>query len=185
MTDNLPVLVDVTPVVLAQIARAVAQDISLLSTILEKHGLTEAQYEHLQKNNAYFRSTLEQEIKNWQSIKSTEARLRLQAQAALESQMPTLAARMDTAKLGEAVEAAKLLARIAGVDAAQSGPVAAGEGFTINIDLGAGARIIVGTGGDQKEGGPPAIASGIPEISIGPRDRAPVPVLIEGTANKD
>lgn len=131
-------LPDISPVDLAKLARAVAQDISLLSTILEKHGLTESQYGFLEKHNAYFRSTLEQEIKNWQSIKSTEARLRLQAQAALESQMPTLAARMDTAKLGEAVEAAKLLARIAGVDAVQGAPSAAGERFTINIDIGAG-----------------------------------------------
>jgi hypothetical protein len=172
---NLPTrieLPEISPVVLAQVARAVAQDISLLSTILKKHGLTEEQYEFLEKNNAYFKSTLEQETKNWQSIKSTEARLRLQAQAALESQMPTLATRMGSSseKLGDAVEAAKLFARIAGVDAAQSGPASAGERFTINIDLGAGANVVIEAGNNSAESMPAVGAS-------------PLPKIIEGKAN--
>jgi hypothetical protein len=139
---NLP---DVSPVTLAQLAREIAQDIGLLPAILQKHKLTQAQYEFLEKHNAFFRGILTNEIRNWQSIKSTEVRLRLQAQAALEQQMPTIANRMGNAaeKLGDAVEAAKLFARIAGVDSAPVGPATTGERYQIVIDLGAD-RIVVG-----------------------------------------
>jgi hypothetical protein len=140
---NLP---DISAVELAQMAREIAQDIGLLGTIINKHKLTQAQYDFLEKHNAFFRSTLESEIRNWQSIRSTEVRLRLQAQAALEQQMPGLATRMgNTAeKLGDAVEAAKLFARIAGVDAGTNGPASIGEKYTITIDLGADTSIVIG-----------------------------------------
>jgi len=139
---NLP---DISPVALAQIAREVAQDISMLPAILQKHKLTQSQYEFLEKHNTFFRGILASEIKSWQGIKSTEQRLRLQAQAALEQQMPSLATRMGHAaeKLGDAVEAAKFFARVAGVDSAPSGPVSAGERYQITIDLGADTRVVI------------------------------------------
>ena len=139
-------LPDISPVTLAQLARDIAQDIGLLPAILQKHKLTQAQYEFLEKHNAFFRGILANEIKNWQSIRSTEVRLRLQAQAALEQQMPGLATRMGSTaeKLGDAVEAAKLFARIAGVDAAPTGPATTGERYQITIDLGADASVVIG-----------------------------------------
>lgn len=143
---NLP---ELTTVELAQLAREIAQDIGLMPSILQKHRLTQPQYEYLEKHNAFFRNMLVNEIKNWQSIKSTEQRLRLQAQAALEQQMPVVAQRMGNAaeKLGDVVEAFKAVARVAGVDSAPSGPVSSGERYQITIDLGADTNVVIAAQG--------------------------------------
>jgi hypothetical protein len=148
---NLP---EITTVELAQLAREIAQDIGMLGTILQRHKLTQAQYEFLEKHNVFFRGILTNEIKNWQSIKSTEVRLRLQAQAALEQQMPAIATRMGNAaeKLGDCVEAFKAMSRVAGVDSPPPGAASAGERFQINIDLGADTRITIGTSSPAQNG---------------------------------
>jgi hypothetical protein len=166
---NLP---DISPVTLAQLAREIAQDIGMLPAILQKHKLTQPQYDFLEKHNAFFRSILTSEIKNWQSIKSTEVRLRLQAQAALEQQMPSIANRMGNAaeKLGDVVEAFKAFSRVAGVDAPQNGPVAAGERFSINIDLGADTRIVIGTQTPAQPGADTHQHASLPANSQGPSD---------------
>lgn len=140
-----PSRIDLTAVQLAQLAREIAQDLVDLPTILGKHNITQDQYDFLQEHNAYFKSILASEVQAWQSIKSTEARIRLQAQAVVEEQMPALAARIGgKEKLSESVEAFKAISRIAGVDTPASGPVASGERYTINIDLGADTRIVIG-----------------------------------------
>lgn len=148
---NLP---EITAVQLAQLAREIAQDIGLLPAILQKYKLTQPQYEFIEKHNAFFRSVLATEIKNWQSIKSTEARLRLQAQAALEQQMPSVANRMGNAaeKLGDVVEAVKAFARIAGVDAPPAGPATTGERYQIVIDLGADSDVVIAAKGGAGAG---------------------------------
>lgn len=164
---NLP---DISAVTLAQLAREIAQDIGLLPAILQRHKLTQAQYEFLEKHNRLFKSILEGEIRNWQSIKSTEVRLRLQAQAALEQQMPGLATRMGNAaeKLSDAVEAAKFFARVAGVDTPQPGAATPGERYTITIDLGADTRITVGA-----QGGAPQRADAASEQAVLPNQQGP------------
>jgi hypothetical protein len=148
---NLP---NKTPVELAQLARDIAQDIGMLPAILQKHNLTQAQYDWIRTHNKFYIVTEQQEINAWQGIKSTEVRLRLQAQAALEEQMPKIATRMGNAaeKLGDVVEAFKAVARIAGVDTPPAGPVTNGERYTINIDLGADTRIVIGAQGGANEG---------------------------------
>lgn len=138
-------LPDISPVALAQLAREIAQDIGLLPAILTKHKLTQPQYEFLETHNKFFKAILAQEIQNWQSIKSTEVRLRLQAQAALEQQMPVIGNRMGNAaeKLSDVVEAAKFFARVAGVDAPPPGALPTGERYQITIDLGAGSDVVI------------------------------------------
>lgn len=174
---NLP---NVSTVTLAQLAREIAQDIGMLPAILQRHNLTQAQYEWLEKHNKFFKGMLESEIHNWQSIRSTEVRLRLQAQAALEQQMPGLATRMGNAaeKLADAVEAAKFFARVGGVDAPQQGSAAAGERYTITIDLGADTRITVGAQGAAASSPDAAGHATISADSIGPRKQGTAPRLI-------
>lgn len=174
---NLP---EISPVTLAQLAREIAQDIGMLPAILQKHKLTQPQYDFLEKHNSFFRSILTNEIKNWQSIKSTEVRLRLQAQAALEQQMPVIANRMGNAaeKLGDCVEAFKSIARIAGVDTPQSGPVNAGERFQINIDLGADTRITIGAPPASPARPDADSAGAIQSNPQGSRDASAVPKLV-------
>lgn len=148
---NLP---DISPVALAQLARDIAQDIGMLPAILQRHKLTQPQYDFIEKHNAFFRGVLATEIKNWQSIKSTEVRLRLQAQAALEQHMPSVASRMGNAaeKLGDVVEAFKAVARVAGVDNPPAGPATAGERYQIVIDLGADTNVVIAAKGGAAPG---------------------------------
>lgn len=157
---NLP---ELSPVALAQIARDIAQDIAQLPAILAKHKLTRPQYEFLEKHNKFFINVLAGEITNWQSIKSTEMRLRLQAQAAIEQQLPGIAGRMGNAaeKLGDVVEAFKAVARVAGVDTPPAGPVAAGARYQIVIDLGADTNVVIAAKGGTAPGAGAAQSSAI------------------------
>lgn len=137
---------NLTMAALAALAREIAQDIQPLNNLLSKHGLSQTQYDFLSENNEFFKRTLASEVADWQSIGSTEKRVRLQALAALEDKMPSIASRMGAAaeKLGDVVEAAKFFAKVAGVDAGTGGAGAGGSGFTISIDLGADTRITIG-----------------------------------------
>lgn len=141
---------DITTVAMAQLAREIAHDIGLLPEILQKYKLTQAQYEYLCKHNKFFKATLQQEVKVWQGAASTEARLRMQALAALEQQMPVIGNRMGNAaeKLGDVVEAFKVVAKIAGVDTPPSGPAPTGERYQIVIDLGAGSDLVIAAKGN-------------------------------------
>ncbi len=129
----------------AGLARDVAMDIETLDAILYKHGLSHAQYDFLAEHNEFFRQTLVQQTTEWNRLSSSQDRLRAQAAAALEAQFPTLAGRMGKAseKLSDVVEAAKLFAKVAGVDAVAPGARPNGERFEINIDLGADERITI------------------------------------------
>jgi hypothetical protein len=143
-----------TPHFLMAVARELAMDVHTVDNVIAKHGLTHAQYDFLAKHNAFFKQALLQQISEWQRLDSTQARLKAEAAAALEEQLPVLASRMGSRseKLSDAVEAAKLFAKIAGVDSAPGGTAAAGERFTINIDLGADERLTVRSGQDQVSG---------------------------------
>lgn len=189
---NLP---ELTTVQLAQLARDIAQDIGMLPVILAKHKLTQSQYEFIAQHNSFFKSTVATETKNWQSIKSTEVRLRLQAQAALEQTLPIIAGRMgNTAEeLRDVVEGAKLLSRIAGVDTPPAGPATAGERYQIVIDLGADANLVIAAkGGASSSAGSPvhgtlqtniqgqSNVAALRRDSQGQSDRLALPAIPEG-----
>lgn len=152
-----------TPQFLMQVALDFAMDIHSEETILQKHGLSNAQYEYLREHNEFFKQALSQQAREWQRLGSTQERLRAEAAAALEAHMPTIASRMGSPseKLSDVVEAAKLIAKVAGVDTSpdRSGP--AGEGFEIVIDLGADNRVAVrprqDAGANAKQVGPGAV----------------------------
>ncbi len=136
------------------LARDLAMDLLTVDAAIHKHGLSNAQYELLRDYNEYFKKTLAQQAAEWQGIGSTQDRLRAQAAAALEEQLPVLASRMgkQSEKLIETVEAAKLFAKIAGVDGDAARTGGGGERFTINIDLGADTRLILGAGSGASSG---------------------------------
>ena len=138
---------DFGPPQMVALARDVGMNIYPLGTVLSNHRLTNAQYEFLQTYNEFFRNSVIQQANEWQGLKSTQDRLRAEAAAALEEKLPILASRMGNQgeKLADAVEAAKLFAKIAGVDGDAPGVRRGGEGFTITIDLGADTRVVVGT----------------------------------------
>jgi hypothetical protein len=137
-----------TPQFLMRVSADFAMDIHTTDAILAKHGLSHAQYEFLSQHNEFFKQALLQQAREWGRLTSTQDRLKAEAAAALEEQLPVIAMRMGQRgeKLGDAVEAAKLFAKIAGVDTSPSGPGTSGERFTINIDLGADERITARSG---------------------------------------
>lgn len=170
---NLP---ELTTVQLAQLGRDIAQDIALLPVILARHKITQPQYEFLIQHNAYFKNIVLTETKNWQSVTSTDARLRLQAQVALEQVLPTVASRMGNAaeELRDVVEGAKFLSRVAGVDAPPSGSVTPGERYQIVIDLGADTNVVIAAKSGAAAGALAPGQSKPPAQSQGPGDRAPL-----------
>lgn len=130
--------IEKTSAELMSIARDIAMDIQILPKILAKHGITNVQYDYLSQHNEFFKQAVTVLCREWQSIGSTKERIRVQAAAALEEQLPIIASRVGskTEKLEAVVEGAKLLAKIADVDSPSGGGVGSGERFSINIDLG-------------------------------------------------
>lgn len=143
-----------TPQFLMAVARELAMDVHTVDNVIAKHGLTYAQYDFLAKHNAFFKTALLQQVSEWQRLDSTQARLKAESAAALEEQLPIIASRMGSRseKLSDVVEAAKLFAKIAGVDSSPGGDNTTGERFTINIDLGSDEKLTVRSGADKKAG---------------------------------
>lgn len=143
-----------TPQFLMAVARELAMDVHTVDNVIAKHGLTNAQYEFLSTHNTFFKHALLQQVQEWQRLDSTQARLKAESAAALEEQLPIIASRMGSRseKLSDVVEAAKLFAKIAGVDTAPAGAGSAGERFTINIDLGADDKLTVRSGRNPETG---------------------------------
>lgn len=152
-----------SPQFLMAVARDLAMDVHTADAVIAKHGLSHAQYDFLSKHNAFFKQALLQQVSEWQRLDSTQARLKAESAAALEEQLPVIASRMGSRaeKLSDVVEAAKLFAKIAGVDSTPTGAGSTGERFTINIDLGADERLTVRSGVDPASGDQPAQASTI------------------------
>lgn len=168
---------DFGPPQMVALARDLAKNIHPLGTILTNHKLSNAQYEFLRDHNQFFQDALKQLSSEWQGIKSTAERLKHEALAALEEQLPVIASRMGklSEKLIDTVEAAKLVAKIAGVDSGPAGGNASGERFTISIDLGADTRIVVGNESGAQQGSQAAAASA---ISAQPSGQGDAPKLL-------
>lgn len=121
---------------LAKLANEVALDIRDLKDILEDYGLTPVDYDRLTKT-AHYQTLLEQYRIEWNSAKSVHERLRLQSAVMLEQAFPTLGARMQNASDPGAVEVAKLMAKMTGLDAPKQGVGNPSDKFVITINLGA------------------------------------------------
>jgi hypothetical protein len=156
-----------SPSFLAGVARDVAMDIETLDAIISRHGLTHAQYDFIAEHNAFYKATLLQQVTEWNKIASAQDRLKAQAAAALEAQFPTIAGRMGkpSEKLADVVEAAKLFAKVAGVDATAPGTGHSGERFEINIDLGADQRITLRSTPLAETSAGQVVANQIPQIA--------------------
>lgn len=173
---------DLNVVKLTALARDIAQDLRPVADILITHGLTQQQYEYLEQSNDLYRRILADQAELWQGIKGTRERVRAQAAAALEAQLPHIAARMGNAaeKLSEVVEAGKLLAKIADVDAPSGGSTAGGERYSITIDLGADTRVVVGVAGNPVPGADEAQLKTVSPVGGGSSSAGALPALAEG-----
>lgn len=117
----------------------IAQNMYDLPYILKKHDLTKAQYQTLEKN-PFFQRALEAEVITWQGVNSIQKRLALEAAIAVESAMPSVAARMSskTEPLSDVVALMKLYSEMAGVIGSKANPANAtnSERVRIVINLG-------------------------------------------------
>jgi len=131
---------------LSRLAREVAMNIKEMPDILMEFGLTQTQYDFLEAYNEFYRGALAAACKDWQSPRSTQERLQVEAAAILEDSLLGLGARMQHKgePLPAAIEAAKLFAKIAGVGEREQSAIPSGERFVINIDLGGDTKVSVG-----------------------------------------
>lgn len=130
---------------LAKLAREIAMDIREKTVILQEFKLSVPQYEFLEGYNPFYREALASACREWQAPLTTQERITVEAAAILEDSLLTIGARMRNAGEGlpGVVEAAKLFAKIAKVDVADSRNAAPGERFAINIDLGGDKKITI------------------------------------------
>ena len=128
---------------LAKLAREVAMDIKERGAILREFGLSYAQYEFLESSNEFYKAALNAACIEWHAPMSTPDRIRVEAAAILEESLVGLGARMQNKAEGlpGVIEAAKLFAKVAGVGEREAAGAAAGERFTINIDIGGGQTV--------------------------------------------
>ena|ERR1035437_1387426 len=128
---------------LAALARDLILNLRTLPETLTAHKITQEQYDKI-KENAFFKSALEQLTIEWHGAKSTADRLKIQAAASFEYAMPTITARMvkSDEDLGKVVEAGKLLAKVAGVDSSEAQAASnPSEKFSIVINLGEDTKL--------------------------------------------
>ena len=138
----IPAGIGLTPAELASLAREVAMDIKELPDILRTYKLTEKAYLDI-CDVPFYKRALEVSTIEWNSALSTHERIRLEAAATLENALPGLSARMNNKEeaFPAAIEAGKLFAKIAGLDTQLKSEGSPGEKFTININLGADAKL--------------------------------------------
>jgi hypothetical protein len=141
-----PLPKELTVHMLARMAREIAQNIREPNVILVDYKLTQAQFDYLFESHEFFKQALHHAIIEWNAAGNTQDRIKLQAAAGFEDKLPLLLTRMGNASEGlpGVVEAAKLIAKVAGVGERDATASAPGERFTITINLGADEKLVVG-----------------------------------------
>jgi hypothetical protein len=127
---------------IAELAHEIAKEAANLPVILNRFGLSEAQFQSHVEGNPFFARVLEAAIIEWQAAGNTKKRIQLGSAIILEQSLPDIGARMrkETEPLSGVVEAAKLFSRIAGTDN-EKAPGQAGEKVSITINLGASKSV--------------------------------------------
>lgn len=138
---------ELTVHILARLAREIAQNIRETHVILADYKINQTQFDWLCAYHEFFKQALHHSVIEWNAAGNTQERIKLQAAAGFEDKLPLLLTRMGntTEGLPGVVEAAKLVAKVAGVGERDVGAGAPGEKFSITINLGADEKVIVGS----------------------------------------
>lgn len=179
---TLPATIQLTEHTVAKLAHELAMNIRDRDVILLDYGLTPAVFESTVQQMPFFRRVYESAVLEWEAADNTAKRLKLKAQYGLENNMAHLAARMSNEKetLPAKVEAAKLFAKIAGVDAAQAQPIGSGEKFTITINLGEDHKLKYEREVNPTASASPDVSKEVRTISEGESGTEPVRPLTKG-----
>ncbi|MDE2106276.1 MAG: hypothetical protein KGL39_54150 [Patescibacteria group bacterium] len=128
---------------LVKLAREIAMDIHPLDTILKQYSISAETWEILQQNSR-FQSLLASEVETWHSAMNTSERVKAKAAAMLEEWLPELNNRLHDPDMAlpAKIEGGKLITKLAGMDGRVDLVGAAGERFSVVINLGADAAPI-------------------------------------------
>jgi hypothetical protein len=123
------------------IAREIAINHKSVDEILKEYEVSPEEWEQMQEDPDFVR-ILQSEIVAWQSAQNTAERTRLKAAAMIEEWLVEANARLHdkNENLPAKVELAKLIERIAGISAKNSGEDAGG-GFRVTINIGPGQQL--------------------------------------------
>jgi hypothetical protein len=122
---------------LIHLARDFARNIKPKEAILSERGLTAEQYDQI-LNNPFYQRVLEAETETFQAAGNTPERIKYEAAVTLEEYLPELHLRMhdQSTPLNQAIEGAKLLAKLAGVGEEKVQEGGSKEKIIIQINLG-------------------------------------------------
>lgn len=126
------------------LAREIALDIHPIETILDKLKINPNQWETIQKT-AYFRASLEEEIQHWAGTPNTAERVKIKFLTMLEESADEMWLRVHDPKepLNAKTELWKMMMRGAGIGVAQVDASGGAERISININMGADAKLSV------------------------------------------
>lgn len=125
-----------------RLVRDIAVNLHDIETILKHHQITPETWANIQSNPVFVR-LLETETAAWNSAANTHERTRLKAAALVEEWLCEANARLHDKEesLSAKVELGKLLTKIAEIGVVTAGASAAGERFSVVINLGADQRL--------------------------------------------
>lgn len=128
---------------MARLARSIAQDIQELHQILNVNNVTPEQWAIIEKHPR-FQKYLQEAILDWNAAENAPERVKIKAAASIEEWLPEAFAQMHNqdAPLLHRNDLAKLMAKLGGMD--KSGVDVAGGGgerFHVTINLGGDAKL--------------------------------------------
>ena len=133
-------MIDLDEFALAKLAREIAMNIRPAAVILQDFGLTETAFYEITKN-PFFQRARDQFALEWNSMLTTNERVKLISAYALEQALPRLTKRMmGDEPLAAAADVAKLFSRNAGLGEARADGKS-NERFQITINLGADKEV--------------------------------------------
>lgn len=129
----------------AHIATELATGLSDATSIRERYGITDPQWDTIKKNPA-FRAMLAEALQKWRGDTNASARIQLKADIVLEDAIPAYDNMIHNANVpaSERINAGKLLAQLAGRTSREgaAGPISGG--FTLNINLhGSSEKLVI------------------------------------------
>lgn len=128
----------------ATLAREIAMDILPLERVLRENNVTPQEWERLRVDPAFNR-LLESCVREWNAAGSTHERIRVKAAASLELSLASIHREMNAtgSPLGQKVEAAKLMSRLAGLDEGGREGGGGGSGFTLRLFIGKDSPTVI------------------------------------------
>jgi hypothetical protein len=135
---------------LRDLAHGIVRGIEEPKTVLSRLGFTSDDYEVLADTRA-FRQMLGEAQSEWEGAGNTHKRIKLKAAVNIEEALPHFYQAMTDPKepLSSKVKAFEVVSRVAGLGNPEPVAAGAGQSFNLQINLGAGVRPLVYSGGES------------------------------------